>query len=69
MEDVLEVYSREYDEKKPVICMEEKPVQFLAESRKNSISPRIRYEIYSQRDCKHIPFHEASGRMALCRST
>ena len=31
MEDVLEVYSRPYDEKKPVICMDEKPFQLLDE--------------------------------------
>lgn len=29
MEDVLEVYSRPYDEKCPVICMDEKPFQLL----------------------------------------
>ena len=29
MEDVLEVYSRPYDENKPVICMDEKPFQLL----------------------------------------
>lgn len=31
MEDVLEVYSRHYDAKKPVICMDEKPFQLLDE--------------------------------------
>ena len=31
MEDVLEVYSRPYDDKKPVICMDEKPFQLLDE--------------------------------------
>lgn len=31
MEDVLSVYSRPYDEKRPVICMDEKPYQFLDE--------------------------------------
>ena len=31
MEDVLEVYSRPYDIKKPVICMDEKPFQLLDE--------------------------------------
>lgn len=31
MEDVLEVYSRPYDEKNPVICMDEKPYQLLDE--------------------------------------
>ena len=29
MEDVLEVYSRPYDEKNPVICMDEKPFLLL----------------------------------------
>lgn len=29
MEDVLEVYSRPFDEKRPVICMDEKPYQLL----------------------------------------
>lgn len=29
MEDVLEVYSREYNPKQPVICMDEKPFQLL----------------------------------------
>lgn len=32
MEDVLEVYSRPYDENKPVVCMDEKPYQLLDES-------------------------------------
>lgn len=31
MEDVLEVYSRPYNEKRPVICMDEKPFQLLDE--------------------------------------
>lgn len=31
MEDVLEVYSRAYDEKRPVVCMDEKPFQLLDE--------------------------------------
>lgn len=34
MEDVLEVYSRPYDEKYPVVCMDEKPLQLLGEARK-----------------------------------
>lgn len=46
MEDVLEVYSRPYDEKRPVVCMDEKPVQLLAEAREGftSDSSGIRYE-------------------------
>ena len=46
MEDILEVYSRPYDEKYPVVCMDEKPVQLLAEAR-NSITSQstgIRYQ-------------------------
>ena len=31
MEDVLEVYSRPFDEKQPVVCMDEKPFQLLDE--------------------------------------
>ena len=34
MEDILEVYSRIYDENRPVICMDEKPLQLLADARK-----------------------------------
>ena len=34
MEDVLEVYSRPYDEHYPVVCMDEKPLQLLAHARK-----------------------------------
>lgn len=32
MEDVLEVYSRPYDPKRPVVCMDEKPFQLLDEA-------------------------------------
>lgn len=34
MEDVLDVYSRPYDKNHPVVCMDEKPVQFFADARK-----------------------------------
>jgi hypothetical protein len=33
MEDVLDVYQRPYDENCPVVCMDEKPYQFLGETR------------------------------------
>jgi hypothetical protein len=33
MEQVLDVYSRPYDEKRPVVCMDEQPVQLTSESR------------------------------------
>ena len=32
MEDVLEVYSRPYDERCPVVCMDKKPLQLLGEA-------------------------------------
>lgn len=46
MEDVLEVYSRPYDERRPVVCMDEKPVQLLAEAREGFTSSKsgIRYQ-------------------------
>lgn len=46
MEDVLEVYSRPFDELRPVVCMDEKPVQLLAEARDGftSQSTGVRYE-------------------------
>ncbi len=34
MEDVLEVYARPYDEKNPVVCMDESPKQLVSEIRK-----------------------------------
>jgi hypothetical protein len=33
MEDVLEVYHRPYDERRPVICLDEVPVQLVGETR------------------------------------
>ena len=46
MEDVLEVYSRPYDEAYPVVCMDEKPVQFFADFRKGFRSKKngVQYE-------------------------
>ena len=48
MEDVLEVYSRPYDKDYPVICMDEKPVQFFADFRKGFRSKKngVQYEDY-----------------------
>lgn len=33
MEDVLELYQRPYDERSPVVCMDEQPVQLVKETR------------------------------------
>jgi hypothetical protein len=35
MEDVLEVYHRPYDKRFPVVCMDEKPYQLLADARES----------------------------------
>ena len=46
MEDVLEVCSRPFNPKKPVVCMDEKPVQLLGEARYGFVchSTAIRYQ-------------------------
>lgn len=46
MEDVLEIYSRPYNERCPVVCMDEKPVQLLKEARNGftAKSSGIRYQ-------------------------
>ena len=46
MEDVLTIYARPYDEDYPVVCMDEKPIQFFANARKSlrSKDGRIEYE-------------------------
>jgi hypothetical protein len=33
MERVLEVYKRPYDEKKPVVCLDESPKQLIGETK------------------------------------
>ncbi len=49
MEDVLQVYERVYDESRPVVCVDEKPIQLLEDVRPVSgIAPgeerRVDYE-------------------------
>ena len=46
MEDVLEVYARPYNPDYPVVCMDEKPLQLFASSRKSlhSRDGRVEYE-------------------------
>lgn len=34
MEQILEVYRRPYDPRRPVVCMDEQPFQLILESRK-----------------------------------
>ena len=53
MEDVLDVYERPYDEHFPVICMDEQPVQLIAETRTPlNCKPGkpLRYDVEYQRN-------------------
>jgi hypothetical protein len=66
MEDVLEVYSRPYDIRFPVICMDEKPLQLLADSRHTiPLSPgnpeRVDNEYIRKGTCSIFLFTEPLG--------
>ena len=63
MEDVLAVYSRSYNEKRPVICMDEKPFQFLDNnlapiSMKPGSTEKIDYEYKRNGTCSIFIFTE-----------
>lgn len=56
MEDVLKVYEKPYNERRPVVCLDEKPVQFLDEVRPPSgIAPgevkKVDYEYKRNGTC------------------
>lgn len=57
MEDVLSVYARSYDARRPVVCMDEKPLQLFASSRKGfrSRDGKTEYE-----DCEYVRHGTAS---------
>ena len=71
MEDVLEVYSRPYDEDYPVICMDEKPVQFLPTSAKDSAPKRTAFNMrttsISATAQQAFSFLQSLWRMEICR--
>jgi DDE superfamily endonuclease len=56
MEQVLEVYRRPYDPRRPVVCMDEQPVQLISESRR-AVPPskgqpqRLDYEYVREGTC------------------
>ena len=63
MEDVLSVYARPYDKKKPVVCMDEKPYQLLSLScpsipMKKGKSEREDYEYIRNGTCSIFIFTE-----------
>lgn len=64
MEQVLEVYKRPYDPKRPVVCMDEQPKQLIAESRfPVTVAPgqpaHVDYEYVRQGVCVVWMFVEA----------
>lgn len=66
MERVLDVYSREYDPRRPVVCMDEQPVQLVSESRTPvEAAPgrpaRVDYEYVREGSCVVWMFVEPLG--------
>ncbi len=66
MERLLDVYCRPYDPRRPVVCMDEQPVQLIAESRAPiAASPgrvrKIDYESVRKGSCTVWMFVEALG--------
>lgn len=67
MEDVLKVYSRPYDEKHPVVCMDEKPFQLLDEylqpipMGKNNHTEKYDCEYVRKGSCSIFMFTEPLG--------
>lgn len=66
MEDILEVYSRPYNENYPVVCMDEKPLQLLADARRKikmepGKSERIDNEYIRKGTCSIFLFTEPLG--------
>ena len=66
MEQVLEIYKRPYDPKRPVVCMDEQPKQLISEvSRPVPAAPgrpaRIDYEYVREGCCTVWMFVEPLG--------
>ena len=63
MEDILAVYARPYDKNKPVVCMDEKPYQFLADAReplpmRPGSTEKVDYEYVRNGTCSIFVFNE-----------
>ena len=66
MEDVLEVYKRLYDAARPVVCMDEQPIQLIKETRKTiPATPghpeRVDFEYERNGTANHFLFTEPLG--------
>ena len=52
MENLLRLYKKEYDNRQPVVCLDEKPVQLLADTRPmRTTSKAVRQRDYEYRRC------------------
>jgi hypothetical protein len=74
MLDVLEVYERPYDPKKPVVCMDEKSTQLLTDTRtpiegKPGKLPKVDYEYKRNGTCNLFVCIEPKGRKRTVRVT
>jgi len=67
MEDVLEVYSRPYDEKRPVVCMDEQPIELHDDSRQpipmseSNHTEKVDHEYVRKGTCCGFMFTEPLG--------
>lgn len=67
MEDVLEVYSRPYDPKRPVVCMDEQPIELHFDSREtiglseNNHTEKVDHEYVRNGTCCGFMFTEPLG--------
>src|SRR5437763_860283 len=72
MEDVLDVYRRPYDERRPVVCIDEQPKQLVGEARQ-PLPPRpgapARYDYEIHEGGRREPVHDlpAAARVAARR--
>jgi hypothetical protein len=70
MEEVLETYARPYDPMRPVLCMDEQPVQLLKETRvpipatRRPASQAGRLRIRARRDGEYLHVRRAAGGLA-----
>ena len=73
MEDILDLYEQPFDELLPVICMDEKPLQLLEETREpipmEAGKPERRDGEYIRNGTGCVFFvYGAPGRLATCDS-
>jgi transposase len=65
MEDVLEVYHRPYEEKRPVICMDEQPVPLHGEARE-PLPMKTQHSRREDADSSPTSMYGRGGAVCLC---